>query len=194
VVPAAAQTASTRQVGFTLGKLLPGGPEGITEIMGVWGFRYSTHRTPIFAYEMGFIGGAENRVNWQDFFVNMRRDIPLQGLSPHVGIGLDIIRFKTQLPYIDDDLGPIEDDNGNQIYRERKRTALGAHLLGGVQAPLAGPIVFRTDMKLNVMPALILTILASVEYRFGGSESATGVGAGPPKAGGAAPPPPPPKP
>lgn len=149
-----------------MGNLLPDGPEGNKEILGVWGGRFSVQSSETLAYEFGGLFGAQAPVTWQNLFVNVRHDIPVQGFMAHVGAGGDVIRMTTKLARYDDNGLPILDYAGNQDYTHVKRILVGMHILGGAKAHLIGPIWGRADMKLNFVPALILTITGGIELRF----------------------------
>lgn len=165
--------ASASEYGVFLGNLLPDGPEGVKEIMGVGGLRYGRMQSEDTAYEVGILVGAQAPVTWQNLFADMRHDMQVEGLLTHVGFGLDVIHFTTKLAQIDDNSLPILDSSGQQVYREDNKLAFGAHVMGGVQERISGPMWLRADMKFNFIPALILTITASIEMRYGSEPKET---------------------
>jgi hypothetical protein len=171
---------SQSSVGGFLGKVVPSGPQGVTEIFGVGGFRYSTSSSTSSQTDMGAIFGAAGPVRWTDFFINTRYNMPSQGFTKHAGIGLDLFRYRTGLEQTDPSDSVIRDANGDPVLKLVNKTSAGLFILGGITVQLVDPVQIRADIKFNVIPDLILTMTAGLEWRFGGvKEDAKGA---PPKA------------
>ncbi len=165
--PLRAFAQSPSSAGALMGKVIPSGPDGVTEIFGVGGLRYATSGAENSQWEMGMIFGAAGPIHWQDVFVNSRYNMRSYGFTNHVGVGLDLLRYRSHVEMINDVDETVVDADGNPVMEEKKGTALGLHIVGGLSTELMHPIHARADMKLNLTPDLILTISVGLEWRFG---------------------------
>lgn len=164
---------SRSSVGAYVGKVIPSGPDGITEIFGVGGLRYSTQGSGRSQTDMGATFGAAGPVLWQDLFINTRFNMENYGFRNHIGVGLDLLRYRTAVEQTDELDMLIVDADGNPILRELTKTTLGLHIIGGLTTELLGPINLRADGKLNITPDLILTLTIGLEWPFGEAADST---------------------
>jgi hypothetical protein len=158
---------SPSSVSGNLGKVIPEGPDGVTEIFGVGGLRYTSSGSGNSQMEYGTTFGAAGAILWQDLYFSTRYNMVSYGFTNHIGVGLDFIRYRSAVTQTNDIDELIVDQDGNPVLKELTKTALGLHVNGGLTAAIVPPAYFRADMKLNFTPDLILTITAGLEWRFG---------------------------
>lgn len=132
--------------GMHMGNLLPNQIEGISEILPMWGFRYSWPKKKSLI-ELGAMNAQSLGVNFNTVELSIRGDIPMEGIFGIVYAGIDVHYYKAP------------------SYTEY-RTAGGGHVGGGVVAALGDYLNFRTDMKFNVNPGVALYIGFGFEMLF----------------------------
>lgn len=136
------------EMGFQLGDLLPNQIAGVTEIMGLGGVSAGFRIAPQTYAEGGLLMGNGSGVEWKNAHVDLRMDIPVEGLVGLAYLGADTIYYKG--------------------LNSSSKVMFGGHVGGGIQTLLTGSIWFRGDMKFSFNPGTALYVGAGFEFRFGG--------------------------
>lgn len=147
----AAGTNARYELGAHVGNLLPNHIDGVTEILGLGGFRGAMRIAPLTYAEAGMILGNGNGVEWKNVHVDVRMDIPVENLVGVAYVGFDTLYYK-----------------GND---GETRTGFGGHAGGGIQALLSGALWVRGDMKFGFSPGTSLYVGFGLVFRFGGGAS-----------------------
>ena len=135
------------EAGFHLGNLLPNQISGVEEIMSLGGVRMGLRMAPLSYFEVGFISGNGEGVEWKNAHVDVRMDIPLENLLAVAYVGADAAYFK-----------------GNA---QSTKLIFGGHAGGGIMGHLGGPTWFRGDMKFSFSPGTSLYIGVGLVFRLG---------------------------
>ncbi len=135
------------EMGFHLGSLLPNQIDGVSEIMGLGGFRGGYRFAPESYVEGGMIMGNGEGVEWKNIHMDVRMDIPVEGLVGVAYVGADSYYYKGQ-------------GRGTKLI-------FGGHAGGGIQAHVSGSMWFRGDMKFSFSPGTSLYIGAGFVFRLG---------------------------
>lgn len=142
------------ELGFHLGSLLPDQIDGVTEIMGLGGARMGYKFNPGSYFEGGIITGNGEGVKWKNIHMDVRMDIPVEGLVGIAYVGADSTYYQG-------------------AGRSSSKLIFGGHAGGGIMAHVSGSMWFRGDMKFNFSPGTSLYIGAGFVFRLG-SDSASG--------------------
>jgi hypothetical protein len=137
------------EIGFHLGDLLPNQIQGVSEIMSLGGIRGAYRFAQAGWIETGFMTGNEDGQTWRDLHGDLRMDIPVENLIAFATVGLDAVQYS----------GPTRSSILN----------LGGHVGGGIQVPIGGAFLFRSDMKFGFSPGTSLYIGFGLTWRFGDS-------------------------
>ena len=153
-----AKDSSGKNVGFEggifLGNLLPDQITGVSEITGLGGARAGYRLGPGTFAEAAFATGNGDGVEWKNFDLDVRMDIPVETLVVIADIGPDVTYYK-----------------GNGTSR---RMIFGVHVGGGIQTMIGCMTWFRADMKFAASPGTSLFISFGFVFRFPGGGSGGG--------------------
>jgi len=134
------------EFGLSSGKILPNQIPGMTEIIGLGGFRFGYRVAPRVFIEGGASTGNGEGVRYKNGFLSLRADIPVETIVGTVFAGGDVIHYEG-------------------VGREVK-TFGGGHVGGGVLALLGGTVWFRSNMKFVVNPGTSMYIDFGLTFRF----------------------------
>lgn len=148
------------QVGFFFGRVLPNGVSQEDEIFSMWGGRYSHPMGQGSGfYDFGFTASNSGGVSWKGLFTTLSMHIPVETLSGHAGIGLDVIQVET---------------SGSD-----SETVLAGHFVGGVISRIGGNALLRADMKLTTKPGTTLFFGVGIVIELDGFGAGGGAAGGP---------------
>lgn len=131
------------------GNLLPNQIRGVTEITGLGGFRLGMGIGDGSFAETTFMSGNGNGVEWKNFGMGLRMDIPVENLVGTAYAGPDITYYK----------GSTSSDT---------RLIFGGHVGGGILAQMGSLSWFRADMKFGLSPGTSLFFGVGLVLRFPG--------------------------
>ena len=135
------------EAGFHLGNLLPNQIGGVTEIMGLGGVRAGYRLGKTSYVETGLIMGNGSDAQWKNYHLDIRLDLPIEGLVALAYVGADSVYYKGR--------------------GQTDKLIFGGHAGGGIKMHLSGIAWFRADMKFGFSPGTSLYIGAGLEFRFG---------------------------
>lgn len=130
-----------------VGPLLPSSVGATDEILKGGGFRYA-YPLGKGLLESGLTASNSEGVRYYDVAVSLRADIPFADMFAFGLIGANASRI----------MGPNSVDPNYYA---------GGHLGGGILAHVADTLFFRSEMRFNFHPGLILFFGFGLEYRFG---------------------------
>lgn len=134
---------------FHMGPILPDTTvEATQEILRGIGFRYAMPFRGRSLLEAGYTTSHSEGANYTDGSLSLRVDTPFQDMYAFGLLGANVVRIK----------GPLVPEYKNYI---------GGHIGGGFLAHVADTLFFRTEMRFNFEPGMILFFGFGFEYRFG---------------------------
>ncbi len=143
-----AESKGAMDWGFHVGRMLPNQLDGATEIVPSWGL-YGSYMMDRFKFETGVINATGAGVDYLDLHFTLNMNMPVEDLYGIVFIGVDVIKYSG--------VSVAESVTG------------GAHIGGGILMPMAEGIWFRTDMKFNINPGVVMFINVGMTFDIGSS-------------------------
>jgi hypothetical protein len=130
-----------------IGVLLPNQIEGVTEIMPMWGLRYTFPYRGKSLVEIGLANSQAEGVTINEGSIAFRGDFPIQDLKMIAYLGANVLYYAPE--------------------NEDFTTDFGGFIGGGFLANISDALLFRTEMKFNVNPGTSLYIGFGFEVLFG---------------------------
>lgn len=146
--PAFAEGSDSSEMNFQFGDMLPDQIDGVTEILPMFGFLYSTSIAGAML-ELGFLNAHASGVDYTQFPIRGRYDIPIdQYLNVIVYAGPELNYY-------------------TQLGTDSRTSIVGFNLGGGFIYHIMDTLWFRSEMKFSVNPGDSLYVGFGFTWRSG---------------------------